>query len=115
MLGEINNLVVPAITAPLSDNIDSGRVSLSGARPDGNFSLTIVITDDGTGTLTYKTSPEPGGTYTAPTQGSVIATGLTVGTHVLPFSPVVTKNLKFNLAETVGSDPVKAAITLSVS
>ena len=111
MFGEINNLVSPLISAAASANTDTGRVSLSGIRPDGSFSLTIVIANTGTGTISYKTSPEPGGTYTAPTQGSTIATGLTAGTHVIAFSPVVTKNLKYNLLETGGANTVTAQIT----
>jgi len=115
MLGKITNLTVPAVTAASSSNTDSSRVGLARVSPEGNFSVTIVITDTGTATISYKVALEPGGTYTAPVNGSVIATGLTAGTHVYPFSPVLSKNLKFNIAETVGSNPVIAQITLTVS
>lgn len=115
MFGEITNLVSPPVTASASGNTDSGRVSFSGAKPDGSFSLTIVVTGTGTATISYKTSLEPGGTYIAPVQSSVIATGLTAGTHVIPFSPVVTKNLKYNVLETGASNSVTAQITTTVS
>lgn len=115
MLGEINNLASPLISAVASGNTDTGRVSLSGIRPDGSFSLTIVIAGTGTATISYKVSPEPAGTYTAPNQGSTIATGLTAGTYVYAFSPVVTKNIKYNLLETGGANTVTAQITTSAS
>jgi len=110
MYGKNHSLVSPAVTATASGNTDSGRVSLQRVR-QGNFSLTIVITGTGTATISYKVSPTPGGTYTAPTNSSVIAVGLTIGTHVIPFSPVNTDNLKYNVSETGGANSVIAQIT----
>lgn len=110
MFGKNNTLVSPAVTATASGNTDTGRVSLQRVIR-GNFSLTIVITGTGTATISYKVSPTPGGTYTAPTNGSTIATGLTAGTHVLAFSPVNTDNLKYNVLETGGANSVIAQIT----
>jgi len=112
MFGKNNTLVSPLVTAVASGNTDTGRVSLQRVT-DGSFSLTIVITLTGTATISYKVSPTPGGTYTAPTNGSVIATGLTAGTYVIPFSPVNTDNLKYNVLETGTSNSVAAQITTS--
>jgi len=115
MLGEINNLSGAAVTAGVSGNVDTGRYSLSGIRPDGSFSLKIVITGDGTATISYKTAEEPGGTYTAPQNGATLITGLDEGTYSIPFSPLVTKNIKFNVLETGASSTITAQITLIAS
>jgi len=109
---------VPAITATAGSTADTLRISLKGARPNGNYALVVTITGTGTATINFLTKENLADSFILPADSEII-TGLTAsggdgGVYSIAFTPNVTPYIGFRVTETGSANSVTAAISLDV-
>jgi hypothetical protein len=114
---EIQEKLIINETIAASGSFTSEAISLTGdVDSNGDFSIQVNITGDGTAKIEYSLSND-GVTYITPTGVSEIATGLTkttntTGNDMYSFSPMLARFIKIIITETGTSNSVTIAATL---
>lgn len=92
-----------AETIALSASATSAAVNVQ--QRSGIFSIQYTFTGTGTAKLEYLVSLD-GVTYTEPSEALDIASGLSAGTDVVSFAPVLAPFIKIKITETGGANAV---------
>ena len=99
-------IVKTSLTVAASGTMYSIPIDL--AKHIGYFSVQITVSGSGTLSLAYELSNHVTDplTFSTPVGASAIATGLTAGTYLYEFTPVIGKWLRLVFTETGTSDSV---------
>lgn len=104
----------PITTVKVFDGLDLGEganssspaIDLREVAQNGIFTLFYTLTGNGTCKFEFLLGQTVAGTFVTPSESDEIATGLTVGSDLISFSPLLAPFIKIKVTETGGADHV---------